>query len=203
MPGINAGWDNATPAGSESVSLGDDRIRSLKTSVQQVLDAEHVFGASGGAGTGIHRPGSAMAAVGTQSLVSSADTEGRIFYASDTSRLFATPSNGTVFIGGPTVISAGSFPGGLPQRAIWVEDFGLADSALGNGQTITFPHSGYSGVPFVTVSAWTDNVNATPFYVTMRALSATAVTVAGRKTADGTIVSNWTIMWRSVGTMAL
>ncbi len=35
--GSNVGWDNTTPADTESAGLGDDRIRSLKTSISRCL----------------------------------------------------------------------------------------------------------------------------------------------------------------------
>lgn len=38
-----ATWDTTTPTGSESKSLGDDRIRELKTDIQSALQAEGVF----------------------------------------------------------------------------------------------------------------------------------------------------------------
>lgn len=40
---IFATWDVTTPAGSESKSLGDDRIREFKTDIQTALDHEGVF----------------------------------------------------------------------------------------------------------------------------------------------------------------
>lgn len=156
MPGVNIGWDSSTPPGSESASIGASRIRSMKTAIQQSMDAEHVFAASGGAGTGIHRRGSAVVNVGLQSLVSSGDTEGRMYYASDTSQTFATPSTGTVLVGGPAVVSMGSFPAdAAPQRFQWVDEVVTAFVPAGSGNTtITWPRSGFSGIPFVSVSCW-------------------------------------------------
>src|SRR5690242_18663246 len=96
LGGINAGWDETVPADSENAGLGAGRIRSLETTVQQVLDSEHNFPASGGANTGYHRLGSARAFYGTQSTVSSSGTDGRLMVTSDTSRLFGTGSGGKI-----------------------------------------------------------------------------------------------------------
>lgn len=40
-------WDENSPAGSQAVSLGDDRIRELKTQVREVVAVDHKFGSSG------------------------------------------------------------------------------------------------------------------------------------------------------------
>jgi hypothetical protein len=40
-------WSESTPAGSDNVSAGDNRIRELKTQIRQVVDADHRFDSSG------------------------------------------------------------------------------------------------------------------------------------------------------------
>jgi len=40
-------WDETSPAGSQVVSLGDDRIRELKTQTREVVDVDHKFDSSG------------------------------------------------------------------------------------------------------------------------------------------------------------
>lgn len=40
-------WDETSPSGSQSVSLGDDRIRELKTQIREVIDVDHDFPSSG------------------------------------------------------------------------------------------------------------------------------------------------------------
>ena len=34
-------WDETSPAGSSNISLGDDRIREMKTTIREALDDEH------------------------------------------------------------------------------------------------------------------------------------------------------------------
>lgn len=55
--GSNIGWDAGQPADTENAGLGDDRIRSLKTSVQEALDNEHNFPSGGGPVPGITASG--------------------------------------------------------------------------------------------------------------------------------------------------
>ena len=48
-------WDETSPAGSQAISLGDDRIRELKTQLREVIAVDHVMASSGqSATTGYH-----------------------------------------------------------------------------------------------------------------------------------------------------
>ena len=40
-------WDETSPAGSDNISAGDNRIRELKTQVREVIDVDHDFPSSG------------------------------------------------------------------------------------------------------------------------------------------------------------
>jgi len=42
-------WDETNPAGSQARSLGDDRIRELKTQIREVINIDHDFPSSGSA----------------------------------------------------------------------------------------------------------------------------------------------------------
>lgn len=197
------GWDETTPADTESLSQGDDRIRSLKTSLRQGLAGEHTWPSAGG-DAGVHLLGSARAYVGTQSQVSSSGTDGRLMWASDTSRFFHVGSDGTVLLGGPKVISAGSWPGGTPvAKARWAEEFGIVSVPTGSAQsvTVTIPNSGYSGVPYVWL---TENDPADPTTLSpgqFKVLGATATTFkVYQSIAGGT---GWSVAWRSIGTRTL
>lgn len=157
MNGANIGtFDLNSPADSESMGLTDDRIRSVKSTLQQVIDDEHVFPTAGGSAVGYHRLGSARAYYDVQSNVSSTGTDGRLMLTSDTSRLFGVGSGGTVLLGGgPTALSLGSTYGQqtFPQRVHWVEEVGRGITATSSGSTlVTIPNSGYSGSPYVWVT---------------------------------------------------
>src|SRR5437588_10006647 len=161
MPDL--GWNEASPADTESAGLGDDAIRSLKTAIRVGMDSEHNWPTSG-LGAGVHRLGSARAYYGAQSLVSSSGTDGRLMVASDTSRLFHVGSAGTMLLGGNAVLSVGSQPVG-GQTFYWAMGLGQDSFAISQtAKTITIPNSGFSGSPFVFL---------TPFAPTAMSLSGT------------------------------
>ncbi len=116
--------------------------------------------------------------------------------ASDTSRFFHVGSGGTSFIGGPTVISAGSYPGTAPQRHYWAEEFGEGKTVSGT-TNVGFPNSGYSGKPYVFVTAFNPGFTAQIVYLV--AVSAAQFTVRSSAT-DLLANSNTSFFWRSVGT---
>lgn len=192
-------WDETLPSDSENAGLGDDRIRSLKTSIRVGLDAEHVWPAFGG-DAGIHRLGSGRPFYGAQSLVSSTGTDGRLMIASDTSRVFHVGSAGTMFLGGANVPSMGSAPTG-GQRFYWALECGVTDLAA--GQTlVTFPNSGFSGIPFVYLSVATESGAVSPPVGKIRNLTAASFTALVSIAATGATVVNsaTTLHWFSIGT---
>lgn len=194
MPVI--GWDEGSPQGSDSLGQGDEVIKSLRTSIRVGLDGEHIW-PSGGGDAGVHRLGSARPYIGAQSLVSSTGSDGRLMLTSDTSRLFGVGSGGTSFIGGPTVISAGSYPGGAPpQRFYWAMEFGIGQTKSGL-TNITFP-STYSGRPFV----WVTGVESIAQEImTIDGITNVSINVRSSHT-DGAGNSNATFCWMSIGTRA-
>ena len=99
MASINIGWDETAPADSRNAGLGAGDIRSIQSNLRGALDAEHHYPSSGGS-AGAHRLGSARAYVGTASAVSSADTDGRLMFTSDSSNLYVVNSATTVLAGG-------------------------------------------------------------------------------------------------------
>lgn len=200
MPTI--GWDETSPSDNESAGLGDDRIRSLKSSIRIGLDGEHVW-PSGGGDAGGHRLGSARPFFGAQSLVSSTGSDGRLMLTSDTSALFGVGSGGTVLLGGPTVLSAGSFPGTVPQRHYWAVEFGEAKSDAIGVATVTFPNSGFSGLPYTQATAGRSSQG--PRIVGILFLpNPTATSVSfGVWNISAASVSNYTVNWFSIGTRVL
>ncbi len=197
----NIGWDESTPADTESAGLGDDRIRSLKTSLRQGLAAEHTW-PSGGGDSGVHLLGSARAYFGTQSAVSSSGTDGRLMQTSDTSRLFHVGSGGTSYVGGAQALSVGSFPGVVPQRHHWVEEFGYSVLPSSGTEIITIPNSGYSGVPYVFLtSVNTTGDTDSAFQLSVRTIDGASFRV--RSSSGGVIVGPAAYVWRSIGTRVL
>ena len=196
--GTNINWDETKPAGGDSLSIGDEQIRSDKSALRSVIAAEHNFDAGGGANTGYHVLGSARPYYGPQSNVSSTGSDGRLMLTSDTSRLFGVGSDGTVFYGGATAISAGSYPGSVPQRHHWVIEFGQGvTDASGNGSVI-FPNSGFSSAPFVFLSA----ITTVPSLVQIFTQNNQLFTMKSFKTT-GVAASSISFYWLSIGTRVL
>lgn len=203
LGGITAGFDSTNPADSDNEGLGAGVIRSLKTTVQQVLDSEHNFPSGGGANTGYHRLGSARAFYDVESNVSSSGTDGRIQVTSDTSRLFHVGSAGTMLLGGQNVISAGSSPVG-GQTFAWFEEFGAVLRSAATTDIVSIPHSGYSGIPFIYLT-YQDSLSqaACAAAVDPRYVAKTQFGVYTFVTNTGTLSSSGTVYWRSLGTRVL
>jgi hypothetical protein len=47
----NVAWAEDSPAGSDNIALGDNRIREMKTQIREVIDVDHDFPSSGSAAT--------------------------------------------------------------------------------------------------------------------------------------------------------
>lgn len=196
MPVIT--WNESSPDGADSLGQGDEAIKSLKTSVRIGLDAEHVW-PSGGGDAGVHRLGSARVQYGSQSLVSSTGTDGRLFQTSNTSQLFHVGSGGTAFIGGATAISAGSFPGSAPQRHQWMMEFGVGVTNTGGAAVVAFPNSGFSGLPFMQLTPRDETAGAR---VNLAVLTQSSFAVNSYKTT-GASASSVTFHWSSIGSRVL
>lgn len=201
--GVNINWDETKPSGTDSVAIGDDQIRSDKIALRSALAAEHTFSASGGANTGAHALGSARPFYDVQSNVSSTGSDGRLMLTSDTSRLFGVGSGGTVFLGGATVISAGSFPATAPQRHYWAVEFGEGKTVSG-ATTVSIPNSGYSGVPFIQVTNKITNL-ITDGGASIMWISGVgnASFVVNSRLTNGVTTSSHSFCWQSVGTRVL
>lgn len=141
MSGATITWDVSTPSGSSLVGQGPSVFTALKSSLQSGLDAEHLWPAAGGY-AGVHRDGSARVFYGTASVVSSADTDGRLMLTSDTSRLYAVGNSQTSYlIGGrfvphvhPVYNNAGS---NLTSQVtqFWASEMGLGSVPNGSDTT--------------------------------------------------------------------
>jgi hypothetical protein len=215
MNGQIIAWDEATPAGSESIGQGDNRIRSMKTDLRTALDDEHAFPASGGT-AGYHRAGSARAFYGTQSRVSASHStasiaDGRLMFTSDTSRLFGVGSGGTAFIGGPTVPSLGSAVAiTMPQRKHIVEEAGKSVVGAGARHKVDWPNSGFSELiwaGFTPLRAFSDESTVgSHVHFNIANLDVSGFSGIVVVDSDGGGVaeqSGSTLFWRALGTRAL
>jgi hypothetical protein len=195
LGGVPILWNEASPAEADIADAAP--IRSIETSIRNGLDSEHNWPASGGANVGYHRLGSARVFYDVESNVSSSGTDGRILVTSDTSRLFHVGSAGTMFLGGQNTLSVGSSPVG-GQKFYWAEEFGSLVEGAVPVNSVTFPNSGFSGVPFTQLSVFSSG----PVHLVLTNLSPTLV---GYQAYDknGVGVGKFTVFWRSVGTRVL
>ena len=196
-------WDENKPADLDSLGIGDDQIRSDKTAIRTALDAEHYFPSAGG-DAGTHKLGSGRPFYGLQSAVSSTGSDGRLMHTSDTSRLFHVGSGGTSFIGGATAISAGSYPGGAaPQRSYWAMEFGEGRTISGS-TTLTYPNSGFSAAPFVTLTPRITSLAADGGAAIMWVSGAGATSFAANsRLTDGASNSTHSFYWHAIGLRTL
>lgn len=103
LGGISVTWNSAVPSVTSQAGVGYQDLQSIKSTLQQVMDSEHVFESTGGSNTGIHRKGSAVVFYGASSAISSTDTNGRLMIDSTNSRLFHVGSGDTRLLGGQYV----------------------------------------------------------------------------------------------------
>jgi hypothetical protein len=202
----NVTWLETSPAIPELVGQGDDGLRSLKTSLQQGLNDEHLW-PDGGGFVGAHRLGTARAYVGTQSRVSTDGSDGRLMVTSDTSRLFGLTSAGTVLLGDATALSHGTQPWSQPQRASWAVELGqvVLDNITAETQ-ITIPNSGYSGIPMVQAEIHAMVTAATALaFLSYNSITTTSFYIRMRDPL-GTVAAGWpsrtSVDWMSIGTRA-
>ena len=203
----NVGWDVSLPGDAENSGLGDDRMRSIKTSVAAGLNDEHNWPSADGSGFGYHLQGSARPYFGTQSRVSSSGTESRLMIASDTSQLFGVGSGGTNLIGGPRVISADSYPSGAaPGRYQFVESFGTTVTGAAGNVRVTFPNSGYSNPAVVFVAPFSQGTTVATVWVSESGTTnfVAMATVDGSGTSSALQVLGIAVLsWRAIGLRVL
>lgn len=204
--GVTGDWDEEAPTNKSNVSDGNEHIQSIKTNLRTGLDAEHNWPSASGSGFGYHVQGSARPFYGVQSAVSSSGSDARLMLTSDTSRLFGSGSAGTIFFGGPTVPLMGSYPGAVPQRHQWVEEIGIASNFASSGSTVvTFPNSGFSGLPYVFLTVVgggaSDAFKTASITTTPNAFTPTQMTVV-LYDSNALLYSTGSVFWRSIGTRA-
>lgn len=155
MPTI--GWSESVPSNSSQVVQYPTFAKSIWTAISLGMAVEHYWNASGGgsdASIGDLLPGSSRAFVAAQSASSAPNSQmtGRVFLASDISRLFVYDSSGTYMVGTPFfqehLISSGT--------GYWLRQSGSHTTTATTGSTlITF------GIPYLsTPYVWQTTDNA-------------------------------------------
>ena len=199
MPETDVGFYEYLPSGSSAIKLGDDDIRSNFTAIARGLDAEHYFAAGSDGDNesqqrGLHRKGSARAYVDVESRDSASGSSeaGKLYFASNTSRLFVTPES-TSFTG----VLVGSIRH-LEVLEIRGQTSGSTDynpvmeAGVGAGGTnVAFEHE-YDIQPIVVVSAAGAGTYAYTSSVT-----------SGGFAAETGVATGGDFNWMSIGTESL
>lgn len=135
-------------------------------------------------------------------MVSSSGTDGRLYVTSDTSRLFHAGSDGTMFLGGASSIQGGYPPQG-GQKFYYAQESGIENAGAAGLTTVTFPRSGFSGLPGVWLSAWSDGwagVRGIRAILNLDTVTPTGFTCFLESVPGFVGISNVTIYWMSLGT---
>ena len=131
------GWNESAPANSDNAGTADDELRSLKSNIAGGRSQSMYWPGSGGGSTasaGQMKPGAARTFFAAQSLVS-ANSDGCLMVASDTSRLFAVGSGGSVFLGGSRTIEHVTLPLGNSR---WVVSGQTIPNATNTAFSVAF-----------------------------------------------------------------
>ena len=187
-------WDEAAPANTDNAGTGDDVLRSLKTNIAGGLSQSMYWPGTGGGSTasaGQMKPGAARTFFAAQSLVS-ANSDGCLMVASDTSRLFGVGSTGSTFFGGARSIEHATLPLGNTR---WV----VSGQTVPNGTNTALPVT-FNTVPHVTLSLLT---SATTYgAAVISALTAGGVTVDVYRAGGAAYASGvWSVYVLSSGTV--
>jgi len=150
-------------------------------------------------------PGAARAFFDVNSNVSSQISatkpmSGRLYIASDTSRLYAYTSDRTLPVGGARAIVYRTSAATIQSNVRVLVQVGTQTNVTTSTQTITFP-TAYSVAPNIQTTVFS---NVTTDYAIAEIMgSRTTCFGLSVTTLFGTAVSAWTVMWRSHGTVAL
>lgn len=150
-------WVETVPSGTSPVGNFPTWAKTMWTAVATGMALEHYYTGSGGgsaASSGDLAPGGSRAFYDVQSNSSAPNSQmtGRLFYASDASRLFVYDSTGTYLVG---TASGVEFVVNPPVfRGYWARQSGSFTTTATSGVTdIVFP------VPFFTIPNIAQTVN--------------------------------------------
>lgn len=90
----NSGWDKTVPSGTSLINVGDDDIRSFKSSMEAWWEEEHYATDGSANSAGEHKLGAARAYVGDNSQLSNPVT-GRVFLNTDDNAIWGALSTAT------------------------------------------------------------------------------------------------------------
>lgn len=150
MPSYSSAWSEASPAGSDPVSLGDNEIRQLKLDLRERLNTDHWWPSTDDANTGYHR----QVTLPEQASDPTTLANGGIIYTKDVSSLteaFYRDSAGTVI----QLTSAGKL------NLSVLDDYTRTKTGDWILSTVTTPRTGWTNVS-ATYSGRFMRISATP-----------------------------------------
>lgn len=194
-------WTETIPSGTSQVGDFPSYARTAFANIATGLAVEHYWPGSGGGSTdsaGELLPGASRAFVDVQSNSSAPNSQmtGRLFLASDVSRLFIYDSSGTYLVGTPycsehsMTYLPGSFPYPSPT-GYWLRQSGSYTTNTQSGSTsITLP------IPYL---------NPPAVFFTRLDSGTTAVIIAGDYPSVTTnqINSGWSALGATVGSFTI
>jgi len=191
-------WTESIPSGTSTVGTFPAYARAVFAAITAGMAVEHYWNGSGGgsdASTGDLLPGASRAFFAAQSDASApAQNIGRVFLASDTSRLLLYDSSGTYLGGTPFLAEHAT----SANTSYWVRFTGSYSTTATTGSTaITFPTPFVNTIPAVFQSIDTDiwTVAATPIGNGLSAFSSYVSIIA----LGGATV---TVRWEAIGTVS-
>lgn len=198
-------WNSAAPADADLVSSGASEIRSERTNLQKVLNAEHFF-PEGGVSGGAHRAGSARAYFGTTSQVSSTDTSGRLMVTSDRSDLWYVGSQGTYKLGGRLVphgpVGAGEIGTNLSLQTQFV-GIDAGNVAIGLNKTLIVLNHTFVRAPAIACSISQVDISGEKIFAPEVELAGTSSFTVNWEGSSGGGASSATLSYIAVGRVAL
>ena len=190
----NVTWVESVPSNASAVGHYPSFAKSIWTSISLGMATEHYWNASGGASdasTGELLPGGSRAFFAAQSASSAPNSQysGRLFLASDVSRLFAYDSSGTYMVGTPFFQEHVTNPG----VGYWVRQTGSYTTDVTAGfLAITF------GIPYGAVPKLWQSVDNASWLLGVTGEATTGFTSRFSALAAGTVV----VTWESLGTVS-
>jgi len=205
MANISTRWNSNVPSDASKVGLGAGNIRTNKRCIYDALRHGTSFPDAHEAGLypvisqGAPRPIVAVQSASSYSAVGAPMLEGKLFFASDTSRLFVynSTSNGvslspsTQLVGSPQYIEHLTDGG----TGTWVESSGFTAISSASGvYAVSYGNIVYAGMPVVTATS-----DDTSLLMRMTSVTSTNFTVRLRP-YDDSAAANITLYWSSSGT---
>lgn len=211
-------WNETQPTLQSLVKELPSTLTNQMEAFRQGIEQTFLWTQSSGASAGepLHssastKPGAARAFFGPASQVS-ASKDGRLFVTSDTSRLYAVPSGGSVLLNSNRAVlgdsasyvtnaSALSVLEGLKASTRWFVQSGSTNPPFVSTATIkiTFPVP-YTVAPRVMVMPLLSSATNNGVMLSITSLTGSSMSV--RPGQQGPVTS-WGFLWRSAGTIAV